>query len=723
MDPHSRLSQFNQRAPKTGPFSPSVRFEPTQKVTLDKYTKASSSSMPSDSPLFTSRPIATNSRVKQDEQFKKDMFLAYVNKAIREKLNGHSKDFDDLVDQFSPNKSTLAPTVSSLQLRIWLSALSHVLSRLERRHAPLVEAIVRLPWSTMDAVFVKSYIVFIGMLISARPEYLSLVLNRIAMGFTYQSGLLAVASNLEGSTPLTRRVVYDRQHALLEHLLNLVPTLPSSLAPLLVRNFPHKRQPQAAHVAYIRNLLRVTEYCSELSERVLGLIVDRALMVDVEIQVELEELEDAEPTDSELFEFDPFDTIVGQEGDSSDEEEDVDDGLSDLSSDASSDSGAEDTFTDTRHIHDMVSKLDAILRLVFDHFNKLHSSIPTVLVPYSPSLHSTITYDRDSQSYEPHTLLAIQFHTLLAIFDRSILRTFKSRYTQFLLFWYASLHPEFSDLFLGLLVDKALFGSASASGVERAAASSYIGSFVSRAQFIDREGAQRTVKVLCAFLQAHLDAVEAGNAASNNHSVFYAVVQSVFLVFCFRWRDLQEEPDEQEVGRKTWISELGVVQRVITSDLNPLKVCSQNVVHQFARIAQATDFTYCFSILEANKRAPYPVFAGVAPGSAGPQELHTFFPFDPFKLPRSGEYIQGVYREWATVAIGDEDDEDDEDEDDLIEEGPTVDDWEHGQGGSCIPITASKRGESDDDGLGASFGGMSISPARSRKAAMAMSAS
>lgn len=96
-----------------------------------------------------------------------------------------------------------------------------------------------------------------------------------------ESGLLAVASNLEGSTPLTRRVIYDRQHTLLEHLLNLVPTLPSSLAPLLVRNFPHKRQPQAAHVAYIRNLLRITEYCGELSERVLGLIVDRALMVDV----------------------------------------------------------------------------------------------------------------------------------------------------------------------------------------------------------------------------------------------------------------------------------------------------------------------------------------------------------------------------------------------------------------------------------------------------------
>jgi RNA polymerase I-specific transcription initiation factor RRN3 len=223
----------------------------------------------------------------------------------------------------------------------------------------------------------------------------------------------------------------------------------------------------------------------------------------------------------------------------------------------------------------MVSKLDAILKLVFDHFNKLHSCIPTVLVPSSSPPHPSTAFDQDLhlQERKPHALLATQFHTLLAIFDRSIIRTFKSRYTQFLLFWYASLDPEFSDLFLGLLVDKALFASASANGVERAAASSYIGSFVSRAQFIDREGARRAIKVLCAFLGAHLDAVEAGNAASDNHSIFYAIVQSVFLIFCFRWRDLQEEPDEQEVGRKIWISELGVIQRVITSDLNPLKVC------------------------------------------------------------------------------------------------------------------------------------------------------
>jgi RNA polymerase I-specific transcription initiation factor RRN3 len=74
----------------------------------------------------------------------------------------------------------------SAQLRVWLLALSHTVSRLERRHSALVDAIVNLPWITMDNAFVKSYTVFVGMLLSARPEYLSPILGKIAEGFTYR---------------------------------------------------------------------------------------------------------------------------------------------------------------------------------------------------------------------------------------------------------------------------------------------------------------------------------------------------------------------------------------------------------------------------------------------------------------------------------------------------------------------------------------------------------
>ncbi|OBZ70034.1 hypothetical protein A0H81_09606 [Grifola frondosa] len=132
------------------------------------------------------------------------------------------------------------------------------------------------------------------MLVSARPEYLSLVLGKIAHGLTYQSGLQALDAGLpeSSSSPLTRRLIYDRIHYLLRHLISLVPTLPSTLHPLLAQNFPHKRQNQTAQVTYIRNLLRVTDYCPELADRILATVVDRAIQIDVEIQVEIEELEE-----------------------------------------------------------------------------------------------------------------------------------------------------------------------------------------------------------------------------------------------------------------------------------------------------------------------------------------------------------------------------------------------------------------------------------------------
>jgi RNA polymerase I-specific transcription initiation factor RRN3 len=136
------------------------------------------------------------------------------------------------------------------------------------------------------------------------------------------------------------------------------------------------------------------------------------------------------------------------------------------------------------------------------------------------------------------------------------------------------------------------------------------------------------------------------------------------------------------------------------------------VVRQFARVAHATGFMYVFPLLNA----PPPTTArsewqrAVLPGSGSSNsinalsELTSFFPFDPYKLPRSSSYIEPIYREWASVAIEGDDDDDDDDE-----EGE--DEVEGMQDGLARP----RRDEADyldveADGLGASFGGMSISP-------------
>nr|GAT45355.1 RNA polymerase I-specific transcription initiation factor RRN3 [Mycena chlorophos] len=733
MDPHSTLSQFNSRPPKAGPAAQKHKYMESQqqaKPSLDSFPKKSSAgsarkaaaSAPSG---VMRRPIATNSRIKQDDQYRKDMHLAFVNNALVQKAKGVREPFDELVNQFN-TKNAPQPA----QLRLWISALSHVVSRLERTHAPLVQAVVNLPWTTMDGATVKTYSVFIGTLLSARPEYLSLVLGKITHGFTYHSGLQALDANTpEGSSsPLTRRIIYDRLHYLLEHLLSIIPTLPTTLQPLLVRNFPHKRQNQAAQTTYIRNLLRISSYCPELSDKILSTIVDRAIQIDVEIQVELEELEEQTDQDQDVFELDPFEVVVGQEEDDSDSDsDDEEDDVADLSSD-DGEINEPDPVTDLKHIQEMVKKLDTILTLVFEHFGARRTSetdsdsppssdLPELppLPPITPTRTPLVSpLDLPSPITPQPQLVLIpkppppsqhsQFNSLLAIFDRIILPTFKSRYTQFLVFYFTSLSPDFTDIFLGLLVDRALFQQTT-SAVTRAAAAAYIGSFVSRAGFVDRDGARRVVGVLCEFMRAHLEVVE-GSAITTTTSiqsgVFYAVAQAIFLMFCFRWRDLLEDEEEgdelvSKPGKK-WIPELAIVPRTVQSVLNPLKVCSPNVVHQFARVAQATGFVYCYTILEANKRL------ALTTGSAISAELNTFFPFDPYKLAKSGAFIQGIYREWSQVAI----DDDDEDEDDSDDEADAED--RYSSEGLDIPISRSMT--MDDGGLGASMGAMSISPVR-----------
>jgi RNA polymerase I-specific transcription initiation factor RRN3 len=139
-----------------------------------------------------------------------------------------------------------------------------------------------------------------------------------------------------------------------------------------------------------------------------------------------------------------------------------------------------------------------------------------------------------------------------------------------------------------MLVDRALFENSADSttqnntpAVTRAAAASYLGSFVSRAAFVDREGTRRAVGVLCDFLRAHLDTVEVldglMSSGMEQNTVFYAVAQAVFLIFCFRWRDLLEDEQEEDgilvkKGGKKWMPQLNILQRVVTSIYNPLRV-------------------------------------------------------------------------------------------------------------------------------------------------------
>ena len=352
----------------------------------------------------------------------------------------------------------------------------------------------------------------------------------------------------------------------------------------------------------------------------------------VEIQVELEELETGQEQ-TEIFDLDPFDTIVGQESsnepgeddDDDDGSEDGGDNFSDLSTEAGSDDNDDaplvHTPLDLDRITEMVNKLDAILKLLFDHFDRPPSSTstpsepstpaPTISSPpLSPILTSPRTPSPPAEPKDGPTQQLTQFHALLAIFTRTILCTFKSRYTQFLLFWFASRDAAFVDLFLGELVAHALLEPTTPE-VSRAAAASYVASFVSRAMFIGRDEARGAVRVLCRFLEHEVDVHESGGGDGGDDDaappgVFYAVAQAVFLIFCFRWRELVEGDGEGEPPAgsptKMWMGELSVIRRVVACPLQPLKVTPLPPL--FTRALPAHAVNYFFLVLLGERGEP-----------------------------------------------------------------------------------------------------------------------
>lgn len=435
----------------------------------------------------------------------------------------------------------------------------------------------------------------------------------------------ATESNYTSSTSttssITRRTLYARLHALLRLLISLVPTLASALSPLLASHFPPKRDPCLSQICYIDNLLILTEYCPALVEDVLGLVIERALGIDVEIQGESDdwdELEEEEAADGKGKKpvgsvAEAVDRFTADDEDSSDDEA-VEGAVEDSDDESEEDEDEEEEREAAREAkkkgvmslqamqkaRDNSIKLDAILKVVFDHLAGAHShkvkpaavaeiSSPpppttkiSAVVTVAPNEATELTGSAETTptpELPPSAAVIARrlslFRTLLDIFDRTLLRTFKTRHTQFLLFYLCSLDLASSDHFIGVLLGRAVFET-EAPAVTRVAAAGYIASFVARASFVDAGMTRKVVRLLCEFLEVQMDAQATGKATGSQHlPVFYAVAQAVFYIFCFRWKDLLDEVDEDDIvlepGRR-WMMGLETLKRAVSSSFNPLKV-------------------------------------------------------------------------------------------------------------------------------------------------------
>ncbi|KAJ2523515.1 DNA independent RNA polymerase I transcription factor [Coemansia sp. RSA 1939] len=577
----------------------------------------------------------------------KSVFLRkFVENALQQFKEGNPEEYYKLVKVFTFSKYTSYITVEKYveEVTPWIPAVSANISALGIAYRELVTTIFSSDWVVCsDEQFVHRYATLCLQILSAHPTWVPQAISAFVRWFTY-----GARDKETAAAPM----VHDHLHALVKEIYCTIPTCGTSLAAALVDACPFKAAKPNVQVLFVQNALRCLDYATGIRRQVLQLVLNYTIQIDVEVQVELEDLESESEDEDEdeadngahgsaeegIFEFEEEeDTKDGIVDRSSENEASASESGSDSESESGSDSGSDSEYGGSDDLDDVnynarkaVVKLDAVMSTLFTWLEK--------------------NFQRDTTATDELPESAFQLYlAFLDLFNVIVLPTFKSRYTQFLLFFLCSRDPQYADVFLGTMMGNVgepirTQAQDKVSSVTKVAAASYLGSFVARAKFLTPKIVRSVVGVLVQWANAYLDWQEQmlkDNAAGlddqkqqqqqqkarplysqvvggssgptqfsdfERHAVFYAVTQAILYMFCFRWRDLAEASGggplvETELDSLHWCHEVEGMQRVVFSKLNPLRACAPAVAQQFASVSSQTNFMFCYVMLQQNRRS------------------------------------------------------------------------------------------------------------------------
>ena len=275
------------------------------------------------------------------------------------------------------------------------------------------------------------------------------------------------------------------------------------------------------------------------------------------------------------------------------------------------------------------------------------------------------------------------WQAMLSAFERSLLHTHRSKFTQFLIFFLCLHNPEqccrsFTSVLLGHLRDNRQ------APITRAACAAYLASFLARSAFAAESLVVDVLSKLASSCREYARTVQLPRSASSlgmvtaggggtgggsgggngvaeavtpkeqRHQVFYASMQAVLYILCYHLEPLmrgQPQHPGSTPEHAAAVSQLvrEVVLPLLEHPLAPLTVLLPSVSLEFINQIQALQLVgECSRLLQAVAAR---AMAGGPGGVAGDQQqqqlvqrvgrpLEMFFPFDPYLLHRSSKYLQ-----------------------------------------------------------------------------------
>ncbi|XP_064218550.1 RNA polymerase I-specific transcription initiation factor RRN3 isoform X1 [Aotus nancymaae] len=534
-------------------------------------------------------------------------FGGTVTEVLLKYKKGETNDFELLKNQL------LDPDIKDDQIINWLLEFRSSIVYLTKDFEQLISILLRLPWLNRSQTVVEEYLAFLGNLVSAQTVFLRPCLSMIASHFVpprviIKEGDVDVSDSDDEDDNLPAN--FDTCHRALQIIARYVPSTPWFLMPILVEKFPFVRKSERTLECYVHNLLRISVYFPTLRHEILELIIEKLLKLDV--SASRQDIEDAEETAAQ--------TCGGT---------DSTEGLFNMDED-------EETEHETRAdperldqmVHPVAERLDILMSLLLSYVKDV------------------CYVDGKVDNSKTKDL----YRNLINIFDKLLLPTHASCHVQFLMFYLCSFKLGFAEAFLEHLWKK--LQDPSNPAIIRQAAGNYIGSFLARAKFIPLITVKSCLDLLVNWLHIYLHNQDSGTKAFCDvalHGPFYSACQAVFYTFVFRHKQLLSGNLKEGLQ---YLQSLNF-ERIVMSQLNPLKICLPSVVNFFAAITNKYQLVFCYTIIERNNRQMLPVIRSTSGGDSVQtctNPLDTFFPFDPCVLKRSKKFIDPIYQIWEDMS-------------------------------------------------------------------------
>ncbi|XP_017388379.1 RNA polymerase I-specific transcription initiation factor RRN3 [Cebus imitator] len=493
--------------------------------------------------LGTSRTGLSNMLALENDFFnspprKTVRFGGTVTEVLLKYKKGETNDFELLKNQL------LDPDIKDDQIINWLLEFRSSIMYLTKDFEQLISIILRLPWLNRSQTVVEEYLAFLGNLVSAQTVFLRPCLSMIASHFVpprviIKEGDVDVSDSDDEDDNLPAN--FDTCHRALQIIARYVPSTPWFLMPILVEKFPFVRKSERTLECYVHNLLRISVYFPTLRHEILELIIEKLLKLDV--SASRQDIEDAEETAAQ-----PCGGTDSTEG------------LFNMDED-------EETEHETRAdperldqmVHPVAERLDILMSLLLSYMKDV--------CYVDGKIDNSKTKDL--------------YRSLINIFDKLLLPTHASCHVQFLMFYLCSFKLGFAEAFLEHLWKK--LQDPSNPAIIRQAAGNYIGSFLARAKFIPLITVKSCLDLLVNWLHIYLHNQDSGTKAFCDvalHGPFYSACQAVFYTFVFRHKQLLSGNLKEGLQ---YLQSLNF-ERIVMSQLNPLKICLPSVVNFFAAI-------------------------------------------------------------------------------------------------------------------------------------------